>query len=1335
MTDGLVSDPQRQATDSIRGYVYQAFRSVWAWMRLGASESLFLEGAEDFDILSGDGATTTQVKDASRNVTLGSRDVVQAIANFWTHQEKNPAWTVRFRFMTTSGRGCEAGAPMGRPGLDYWEAAVRGAPLEPLRRFLERACTEPPSLVAFLKGASDAEFRERLLIRIEWDTGQRPLEGLIEAIEGELVEVGYRLGVPPADSVRALGSLLKHVAVVLSSKGKRELRHHELLRLFEDATCIQMPRGEAATLRMLQARMEGPAPRRSSSLPVLGTALPLLDKACRRTVLVASLAQIAEGSGALFLWGSTGLGKTSLARLVTDKLGHSFVWAGFRNLGGAHIAERLVEANIELKGAPGKPHIVLDDLDFGAVSAFERELVALFLAIRQAHGTVLVTGYIACPDDVLAKLWVDPESVQAVPYLVETDVEEILAAHGAPAGAYVANQAKVTLLSTRGHPQLVHARVRRLAREGWPKPLAGDLVADASVSDVRTRARERLLSELPADPARSLIYRLSLALGAFARVQASVVGEVAPRVDRPGECLDSLVGPWVEKLENDQFRVSPLLSDSGTQALSPREQRQVHLALALHALSSREVAPENVASALLHGLMGKSREVLGVVAQLLLKTNIREFPALVDALFAFPALGLGPGECLFDGDALLDVLLRAGQFKAASAARQTALAKTIVERALEGIARADSEVRGHAEVMLYATVLGDVSVDVPPGVSIPMLAAFMRLVEVDPALKGLAEGFAKKGPPPGSTANLSPFQVLFHFEIARMKGIEWLGSLLDELERLAPETRAHLLGSPDADGQAVLLVNNAWLHEASAKTLDLGRAMEVAARARRSGLRWGLPCLGRAGALATAVLLDEYAKEPLKALAELEQAAADFGAEDPWILHGRSKVLFGLGRMAEAAEGFQRALRRGRLDPVEQVFAARLRGVALGRLGRWAEAAEAFTQGAMVAISVGIMKAMAAGLLADAAHAKWKVGDAGGAVEGYARALEALERVPVDSNLGNRHVHATVRHSIAWLWAVASEGRVPDDLMEPMPGMCSNPDPHEAMEKFKIREVRWSWELLAIAERALGLGRRVADRSMAAGGVPLPRILRAAKTSAAVAALRGGNDLEQAASVLLGVVSSSAAHRRFTAQEMWDPAPLEPVPEGYWDEPANRAYMAKLLVVAGVICAAKQLKPPVDAWRADLSAARACRGEVAAVLEILEGRAPRHEEELLGRAAQAARELGADSLTPRDLYRRQFTILNLVIGGDAEFLSRDALGALADRWRQIATVGQFALVAPAANAPAILAACDAPGETGAKHLAAVLLAALPGSGIRLDERGVAFLREVASRADSAESTT
>src|SRR5262245_55795706 len=118
MIEGLVGDKRRQATDSIRGYVYQAYQSVLAWMRLGEQEILFLEGAEDFDVHSAEGVTATQVKDTvgSGTVTLRSGDAVDAINNLWRHRKNNPDTSVRLRFLTTASPGRERMAPFGGVG-------------------------------------------------------------------------------------------------------------------------------------------------------------------------------------------------------------------------------------------------------------------------------------------------------------------------------------------------------------------------------------------------------------------------------------------------------------------------------------------------------------------------------------------------------------------------------------------------------------------------------------------------------------------------------------------------------------------------------------------------------------------------------------------------------------------------------------------------------------------------------------------------------------------------------------------------------------------------------------------------------------------------------------------------------------------------------------------------------------------------------------------------------------------------------------------------------------------------------------------------------------------
>ena len=63
----LIANSKRQAHNQFRGFLYQIWHSVNAWLDLADDEILYLEGAEDFDTISDDTATATQVKDTQRS--------------------------------------------------------------------------------------------------------------------------------------------------------------------------------------------------------------------------------------------------------------------------------------------------------------------------------------------------------------------------------------------------------------------------------------------------------------------------------------------------------------------------------------------------------------------------------------------------------------------------------------------------------------------------------------------------------------------------------------------------------------------------------------------------------------------------------------------------------------------------------------------------------------------------------------------------------------------------------------------------------------------------------------------------------------------------------------------------------------------------------------------------------------------------------------------------------------------------------------------------------------------------------------------------------------------
>ena len=150
----LKTNPKRQAHAQLRGYLYQIWHSVDAWLDLVEDEILYLEGAEDFDRISGDTATAVQVKDTQHRITLRSPEVNDAINNYWDLRTKNPSLKVKFRLLTRSQIGAEQGAPFGnnQQGLRLWRRCSGDqAAITKISKFLQAEAKISKEISDFLK--------------------------------------------------------------------------------------------------------------------------------------------------------------------------------------------------------------------------------------------------------------------------------------------------------------------------------------------------------------------------------------------------------------------------------------------------------------------------------------------------------------------------------------------------------------------------------------------------------------------------------------------------------------------------------------------------------------------------------------------------------------------------------------------------------------------------------------------------------------------------------------------------------------------------------------------------------------------------------------------------------------------------------------------------------------------------------------------------------------------------------------------------------------------------------------------------------------------------------
>lgn len=372
-TKPLKNDPRRVAVPTLNGFSFQIWRSIHRWVILKEDEVLFLEGAEDIDILAPGRAETIQVGEtrASGPISLRSSKVLAAIAHFWEHQERNSELIV-FRFLTTSERTRERGDPFGgNRGLDYWDRAKRkSVDARQLRTFLQSQKSLPDSLRQFLRTSTDEELREGLIKRIEWDTGSKQQPFVEGFVNKAVISYGHRThDLPPAESLRVVPHLLKRALETACQKQDRHLDYPDFMQLFEESLTERISSYELGRYRRAAFAA---TPSTSSKTDAIGVAfdatldlagLPLLERIAKREELVSSLSKRLNQNGLLVLRGSTGTGKSTLANLIAKADVSSWRRLSMRGIEPEQIRDRLLYLFRLVAGDPINDFII-DDLNF-----------------------------------------------------------------------------------------------------------------------------------------------------------------------------------------------------------------------------------------------------------------------------------------------------------------------------------------------------------------------------------------------------------------------------------------------------------------------------------------------------------------------------------------------------------------------------------------------------------------------------------------------------------------------------------------------------------------------------------------------------------------------------------------------------------------------------------------------------------------------------------------------------------------------------------------------------------------------------------------------------------
>jgi hypothetical protein len=1047
----VAGDPAREAIASLRGYTYQLYASALAWLRLSDGETLHLEVAEDYAVAAAGALEGAQVRDTpSRTITI--RSVAKTIDALVDLVARNSGRAVSLRYLTTSAIGIEralADRIGDGPALDYWRRAAQGAPIAPLRAVLLQLALKPAT-IDFINARDDAQLRDALVRPIHWDAGQAPLEELSKALEAGLIEFATGTLRLSADIGRSMADLaLAAVLKVTVRESDRRLRRADLITLGEKIGRVSVPR------RVLEAMITG-APQRDRLL-MPGDIVPTGAPVAERRDQIALVEDLMTGHGLAVVTGSTGMGKTHIAIAATEARG-DWAIADLRGI-DAEIAAARLNAILGEAVVSSASSILLDDLDCLDDPRIARAVRRLLMLLRRRDGAIVVTCANPPTRRTLQDICGAPDGTITVPYLTIEEVADLVE----QAGGDRKLDRIIHLAGSDGHPQLVQAAILHVRSAGWARGAARDLFGDHAedIAEEKRAARDRLVAAMPAG-ARSMLFRTSLIFGRFTRELALNLAAVDPSIAEPGVEIDRLVGPWIERPAKTSLRVSPLVANAGKEALSPQECQSVHRTVAEHLLRDGTISVSDSDALLYPARASGDEHHMMACVHLLLTADGDTLRLLAQYSAAIPHL---PTDvAIYPANSFISFALRLGQLL-------VVLSGDDRDRALDVWAAIRREMADQSEtfeVMLLSKTL----ITTPVSRFIPewldLVIRFDALNQTNPKLLEIAETIRDLPRHHGGDAPAFAFV----YQATNLRSTAALRAAFGQIDTLTPDVRTRLFAGFDGGaGNYGHLVDSAWIKSAKLEGFDGEQAADDYLAMADLAERWGNKLLAARCHATRSVMLQDYVKDPDRALAAIDLAEQRLGpmtalsrarAKVQWQLHDHANALRGLAQVWHNTASDSDAIERG--------FIAREAGISAAHTGDWAAARVWFerSRACLEPYSSGSIPALKIGLLADAAQAAFESGDGAGAVQRFAQALEELDGLDEAASINNAYCHRVVRHGVLALMRDARPDPSDLGLADLPPGACSNPEPNEGIRNTPLGPIDVLWYMLANAALDLG---------------------------------------------------------------------------------------------------------------------------------------------------------------------------------------------------------------------------------------------------------------------------
>ncbi len=1040
--------------------------------------------------------------------------------------------------------------------------------------------------------------------------------------------------------------------------------------------------------------------------------VPLPPRVVDREAIVDQLASETGRCGALWLHGSSGLGKTVLSLFIARKTQRDWFIVELRGCSGSELEYRLRTAlmAINTRGFGG---VILDDFPLEYASNGRIRLSILAGEIQRMDGALVVTASRPLSPNLEGCFGESGVHVRDVPYLTKEDVAVLVESAGGDSDEWAS---VIHTFCGFGHPQLVDARIRGLDRRGWPKTelLAGIDPIGAPAKEVdeeRAAIRVRLIAELPED-ARELLYRLTLVVGSFDRILAISIGQVSPVVPRPGEAFDFLLGPWVEARADDRFGVSPLVSDAGTKNLAKETQSSVHRQIVDQLITRKPFPADFLGQLLSHALLSRHEAGLTWLSMAVFSTKDEDRRKVSEQLFLLPLFDTYDNKPLFPENAHVSAMLRFTQFQVAVATNVTDRLERIVERLIAEARMIEHDDASKGFLLIaISTALMERSLPIRPSKWMSLLAEFQDLLSGDSEIAKFARNLE---PLKEGLENWTPGQFMFVCRATALKGIDELVELFKHLNSLEVPHRNDLLSAlRDPYTGARLMIHSAWLADHYRVEIDGVRTAESFKHLAEIAQRWGHPTIAVECEVAQAVMLDEYGQDPDAALAALTDAEKRFPG-DVRIARQRAKVHYRKDDYNAALKDFTHvadALPAD--DTIERAFALREAGISASETDDLLKARRFFGEACEAASRAGDnMLPMAVGLKADCAVAEFQMENYEEALRLMAQALRDGDEINPEAGPKEKYCALILGHVILWMRSQVQGSEWLGQDMAIVAGGCSQPEPPEEIMERTTPPKLLRWYLLAELEAELGINigmieelrKRTAGNEVISYESSLSISLMARKIISV--------DIDGFCSYLPEFVSQIAfminERESLHTEDSFNPkigvVQLLEVEDWSRKPYLDLAQNAILAIQASAVCSGQgDIRDEIGVCVDDIKGSSSV---LRPFLECFDGdlSASRDNQEIA--AACIGRLLDADNpLSPDELFWISCCLVNWL----AFSVFKSQLGpVLADflggQWREVIQIRRFMLKQPMRTVPFIQAALES-SHKGVAKMAAIVLAA------------------------------